>query len=433
MFFNLADFGAKGDGITLNTNAFAAAMNAVRNAGGGTLLIPPGRWKTGTVALVSDLTLVIARGAAVIGSESPDDYRHDATIRYHRESFYLFEGIGVANVEITGGGAILGNGPAFWEDEFFRDWNREGKHGLPYPCLRRPKARRPHAVIYFSDSNRLRIGNLAIFDAPTYTIWLVGCEDAVIEGLTVRNDRHGPNTDVLDLDCSRRVRISNCDFSAGDDCIALKSDPNRTGTGFACENITVSNCVLSSVTCAVRIGYEGDAPIRDCVFSNLTIHDTRMGLDILSIRPHIDTMHIKRGTPIDRIIFNGITMRNVLQPFFIWAGNELPESGYAGHIRDLLFRDIYADATAGSFIGANIPGAIADITFEQVVLRRRDAHPELPPDGDVFPSHWGGARNSGALLRVEHAERLALRHFQATSERPGEEVLLLRNSTLLDS
>ena len=107
----------------------------------------------------------------------------------------------------------------------------------------------------------------------------------------------------------------------------------------ACENIIVENCRLSSSTCAIRIGYEGDAPIRNLSFKNLEIVDSRHGIDILSIVP-ISKLRIDHGTPMDHFQFEDIRMTNVGQAFFLWAGNEPPRKGYNGHMRNFVFKNI---------------------------------------------------------------------------------------------
>ncbi|MBO7742169.1 MAG: hypothetical protein J6S21_06405, partial [Victivallales bacterium] len=211
-----------------------------------------------------------------------------------------------------------------------------------------------------------------------------------IQDITVRNPLCGPNTDVLDIDCSENVIISGCDIIAGDDCIALKSDTARLGEDKPCRNIAVTNCVFTAATCGVRIGYEGDGAITDCVFSNLVINDTKNAIDILSLTP-LPRPDYKTGTPIERISFSNITMRNVSYAFHVWCGTENEAQPYAAHISDLTFANITALTRNGSIIVSKDGAPIRNV-FMNCVRLIRDEHPCLakcvPCD---FPDVWGGA------------------------------------------
>ncbi len=408
MIFSVREFGAKGDGETADTTAIQAAIDAAAAAGGGEVLLPPGVYRSGTLRLADRLTLRIERGATLLASKEINDYRTDAKVHPQSLRHYLLDGHDVTELTIEGGGRIDGSGAAFWEKECFSGATEapldQERTPISYEVFK-PKPARP-VVIYLRDCRDVTIRDLTIVNAAAYTVWTLGCERVRIHGLTVRNPRLGPNTDVLDIDSSRRVRISDCDLEAGDDCIALKSDAFRLGRPAPCEDVAVANCVLSSATCAIRIGYEGDAPIRDCVFSNLTIRDARHGIDILSIAPAVTFTRIDRGTEIDRILFQNIVMRNVAQAFFVWAGNEDPKTTYAAHIENLRFCGIAADCVASSYVGSKDACAIRNLTFRDISLHIREAAPEIPDDADcrTIPSHWGGNWKSGglALRRLEH-------------------------------
>jgi polygalacturonase len=374
--FNVRDFGARGDGVALDSPSIQQAFDRAAAAGGGTVWFPPGIYLAGNLQLRDHLTVHLADGAVLKAVADPTAYPEDRTVHPTWLRHYLLEGRKVKNITIEGTGCIDGSGPAFWEDHYINDE------------VLAPKSWRP-AVIYLIDSQDIILRDFKIIDASSFTVWPIGCENVTIDNLTIRSPRNGPNTDCLDIDCCRNVRISNCNLDAGDDCIALKSDGVRLGRMMPCENIAVTNCTLSTTTCGVRIGYEGDAPIRDCVFSNLTMHQCCHGIDLLSIRPDAKANHIVQGTPIDRISFNNIVMHDVGKAIFLWAGREKPEFDFTGHIRGVSITGLQGEVTDSSYIGGNLDyAAIENLLLRDVRLVQNGRIDG--PGADGIPSHWGG-------------------------------------------
>ncbi|MBR2438699.1 MAG: right-handed parallel beta-helix repeat-containing protein [Lentisphaeria bacterium] len=408
MLITARQMGAAGDGSTDDTAAIAKGIETIRKNGGGTLFFEPGTYLSGTQRLCSNMELQLGPGAILKALPDISAYETDKTVPEVSLRHYLLHLDHLENVTISGPGTIDGSGPAFWEREYLvknvpplKD-GEEPPDNIPDPIWKyyvlKPKKERI-VTIYATGCSNLIFRDFQIHDAAAYTIWLIGSEFISIRNLHVHNRRSGPNTDILDIDCCRKVRISDCYLAAGDDSIALKSDPSRTGTDFACEDITVTNCVLTSATCGIRIGYEGDAPIRDCVFSNLTICNTNTGINMLSVNAPCQFAKLDKGTPIERLLFQNITMRNVGRVFFLWAGNQYPEHDYQGYIKDIRFSGIYAEGCTTSWIGSEFNNAISDITMEDVKIRIKeclDAEPEKDPV--AVPGIWGGQRRAGALV-----------------------------------
>jgi polygalacturonase len=228
---------------------------------------------------------------------------------------------------------------------------------------------------------------------------MLGCDEVAVERVTIDNPLDGPNTDGLDIDCCSNVHVNDCTITAGDDCVAVKSDGARMGTEKPCENIRVSRCRLTSTACAVRIGYEGDAPIRNCRFSDLSIQDTDIGIDIVSVMPeHLPVgMAIDKGARIQDIDCRDIAMQNVRRAIFIWLGKET-DRPFSGEIRNVSMENIRASARGGSYIGG-IPGQpVENIRLDKV-------HFEIIGPGEIAsdlsgPSVWGTQMPPyGLLLR----------------------------------
>lgn len=408
MLISVKTLGAAGDGKTDDSAAIAKGIALLKKNGGGTLVFESGIYLSGTQRLCDNMELRLEAGAVLKALPDLSAYERDNTVPEASLKYYLLHLDHLKNVTITGPGMIDGSGPSFWEREYLVQTVPPLKDGeeppdiVPDPIWKyfvmKPKKERI-VTIYASGCSNLTLRDLQIRDAAAYTVWMIGSEWITIRNLHVHNRRSGPNTDVLDIDCCRNVRISDCYLAAGDDSIALKSDPARTGTDFACENITVTNCVLRSSTCGIRIGYEGDAPIRNCVFSNLTISDTATGIDMLSLNSPCPFAKLDKGTPIEHLLFQNIIMHNVGRAFFLWAGNQYPERPYEGCIRDIHFSGIHADGQTTSWIGSQEENAVSGLVMDHVKLRIREsleAEPEKDPT--AVPGIWSGPLRSGALV-----------------------------------
>lgn len=408
MQINVRECGAVGDGLTLDTAAINCAIDKLRENGGGELLFPRGTYLTGTIFLASHLSLRFEYGACILGSPKPADYYCDDTVNPESLRHYLFYGDNCEDLFFSGSGLIDGNGEAFLENDFLFPVKKAS--GILDYNVRKPKPDRP-VLLYLTRCRDVCIEGLRWQNAPAYTIWMIQCEHVRICGISARNPRTFPNSDVLDIDCCRQVRIRDCDFEAGDDCIALKSDPYRLGGEGGCHDIMVTDSILSSATCAVRVGYEGDAPITDCSFSNLVVRDSRHGIDLLSIVPEVRFCRIEHGTPIERLQFSNITMRNVQQAFFLWAGRETTDGLHDGFIRNVLFSNITAACVGSSWIGAKFPGGIRDLTLERIQLVLDSSVPFRKNETGRIPSHWGGATAIGCINFL-NIDGLQLRNSQ---------------------
>jgi hypothetical protein len=193
---------------------------------------------------------------------------------------------------------------------------------------------RPGQMITFTECQDVLLRDVRIVDAPYWTVWPHGCDRVRITGISIINDRHTPNGDGINPDSCRDVIISDCYFNTGDDCIALRSDAGRlTDKHKPCENITVTNCVMITPCCAVRIGYVGDAPIRYCTFSNLVMVNTRTGINMLvpRIQQQADRLVSEHGPAIHHISFSNIQMDTRIG-WYLWVGEE---ASAPGGIRDI--------------------------------------------------------------------------------------------------
>lgn len=408
---SVLEHGAAGDGVTADTQAIQKAFDACSKTG-GVVEFPAGRYLTGSLFLRQGVNIHLHRGARLLGSTAPEDYSQ-APSDSERGPFpgigALIHGYGLEGVTIEGEGTIDGQGRAFWTGE------RLARN------VRKPKALRPHAMIHLVKCNRVCLNRVRLINSPCYTAWLMGCEDVDITGVTIDNPLDGPNTDGLDIDCCRRVRITDFTCSAGDDCIAVKSDITRLGEMASCEEVFVSDCVLRSTACAVRIGYEGDGPIRNCRFRNLAISDTDIGIDIVSVLPANQDTGVRHGAVIEGVFFESVSMRNTVRPLFIWLGNETG-GFFRGAIRNITIRDVSAEVRSAGFVGGMPGHRIEDVSLNNIRLEfvGQDSPGAVESDPDV----WGARTQPYGLIfrrvRGLRVNDLVMDWRRATGHQLGE-------------
>jgi len=306
-FFNAVDYGAVADGKTLCTKALQKAVDECAAAGGGTVYFPAGKYLSGAIFLKSNVTLHIGEGATLLASTNFGDFPpfkprwripSDDTKRSS-----LITGIDLKNIAVTGRGTLNGQGKPWWE-ALRKDKNRkEGqKKILTYG--------RPRVINLYRCHNVLLQG-VTIVDSPSWTVHPVGCENLVVDGISIINPESGPNTDGVNPESCRNVRISNCFIDTGDDCITLKSGRDEEGRlkGKPTENVTITNCVMYKGHGAIVIGSEMSGDVRNVTANNIVCVGTDRAVRIKSTRG--------RGGVVENIRFSNFVVENVREPIYI--------------------------------------------------------------------------------------------------------------------
>lgn len=315
--WDITHFGATSDGKKLNTLSIQKSIDACFQAGGGTVIIPAGVFISGTILLKSGVCIYLEENAVLKASENQQDYEIISGLNpkgepmFGKSGSFLIFAEKVKNISIQGTGKIDGSGASFWHDEMLTEY------------VKKPKQWRPWALICFVNCKNIDVSQVTLTNSPCYTLWNLGCKDVNIDGINIQNPINGPNTDGIDIDCCRNVIVRNCTIEGGDDAIAIKSDGGRLGKNRACQNIRITNSTLSSPpACAVRLGYEGDSPIKDVHCNNLTIKSSHHGINVVSIVADREAFAMGKGTRIKNVEFHDIQMQDVLQPIYIWMGSE---------------------------------------------------------------------------------------------------------------
>ena len=360
--YDIEAFGADGDGEKLNTEAIQKAIDQCAEQGGGIVRVSAGVFRTGTIRLRSHVTLHLMPGAVLLGSEDRSDYRRD-----------MIHIDGASHVGITGSGVIDASGPAFWEKRHDRAHQDSPESWRYVATWDYAHAERPGHAIRFLNSEHIRIRDVTIRNSPSWTLSFNNCRDVLVDGITIRNPLHGPNTDGIDIMSSENVRIVNCDIRTGDDAIVLKNDPRHE---FPTRNVTVANCVLSSVCNGFKLGTESRWGFENITFSNSIIYsddDMPPPFRVIS-GVAIETVD---GGILRNVTVSNIVMKNVRAPFFIRLGNRGrdQEEPVPGSLRGVLISNVIA---TGAVIPSSITGQ-PGYPVEEVTLR--DIHIETTGGG----------------------------------------------------
>jgi polygalacturonase len=390
--FNILDFGAVGDSLTVNTKAINIAIEEASEKGGGTVVIPPGTFISGTVILLSNVNLHFEPGSKLVGSKDTSDYllMDNALFKEGYNHFGLIYSVDAVHVSITGTGEINGNGTYFMNGldkphiggDFDRKFTRQGnefmKQGTVFEDGPVSYAYRPGMMITFERCENIHISDVTLKDTPEWTLRIGDCDNANVEGISILNNPLIPNSDGINCSNSRNIRISDCNIIAGDDAIIVNGwsdqpSPNDSAwnvpsfgnkTGYS-ENVTVTNCVLSSRSACIRVG-AGYHPMRNLAFSNLVTYNSNRGIIIIA----------RDNGPIENVLFSNIIINTRLYSGHWWGKGEpiqissvpATKNGKPGIINNIRFSNITATSEAGVLIYGTENSVIDNICLENIKL-----------------------------------------------------------------
>ena len=372
--YNVVDYGAVGNKIADDAKAIQKAIDECSANGGGTVLLPANHtFMSGPLCLKSNVNLHLEATAVLLANPDEGIYKLSAFGENRGEGMMWIYANGADNISITGKGTIHGNGIAFMGKEL--DDSYELKPVTTFDP-------RPH-VLTLTDVKNLTIRDITIRDGAYWTVHLIGCDGAVIDGISLLNNLKIRNGDGIDLDHSRNVRISNCHITSGDDCICLKNRREFEQYG-PCHDITVTNCVMTSRSCAIKIGSENMDSIYNVVFDNCVITRSNRGLGI---------QNRDEGTVTD-VMFSNIIMDCQLwsdvwwgkaEPIYVtsyprangnhkdanWRFPKGETVGRCGEVSRIYFNNIVANSENGCFVGGDIEGKVNNVHFCNVRLVRK--------------------------------------------------------------
>ncbi|QHN77086.1 hypothetical protein HN51_054508 [Arachis hypogaea] len=297
---SITEFGAVGDGITLNTKAFQNAifyLNSFADKGGAKLFVPAGQWLTGSFDLISHLTLWLDKDAVILGSTNSDDWPIvDSLPSYGRgrelpggRHKSLIYGNNLTDVIITGNNGTIDGQGRIW-------WSRFRNKTLDYT--------RPHLVELMNSSGIL-ISNLTFLNSPFWNIHPVYCSHVTVQNVTIHAPSSSPNTDGINPDSSDDICIEDCYISTGDDLVAIKSGWDEYGISFGrpSTNIVIRRLVGKTTSAGIAIGSEMSGGVSGVFAEDIYIFDSHTGIGIKTARG--------RGGYVRNVYISKMTLDNV--------------------------------------------------------------------------------------------------------------------------
>ena len=413
--YDIRDYGAVSDTTRLSTAAVQQAIDACSQAGGGRVVVPTGNYKIGTIVLKSNVQLHIEHGATLFGSTNLNDYRpmksDYVSLRTQTETVQLIYADGVQNIVLSGTGTIDGRGRAFKK----LSWNDEG-------------ITRPH-LIRFIQSQDITIRDVTLRNSGCWMQHFLACDRLKIEDIKVFN-RNNYNNDALDLDGCHEVIVQGMLADSDDDGITLKSTSPRL-----CENIRISDCVVSSHCNAIKLGTETNGGFRNISISGIVVKPSYnqqekffgqwRGSSVISLE-------ITDGGVMENVLVSDIVAEGTEAPIFIWLGNrargykEGVPVGQIGSIRGITLSHIRvrdAGPMGCSILG--LPGhPIENVRLSDIVIEHRGGAGKVEVPTDLKEKEYPEATMFGLLpakgFFVRHARNVTFEGIETRTTEPDE-------------
>lgn len=340
--YSITDYGAIGDGSTVNTASIQKAVDACRADGGGRIVIPTGDFVSGTICLHSNMELRLDPGAVLLASKNGEDYPDFSCDQWNKDDApratsrcMIYAGF-CENVSITGMGTINCQGSHFCKEVLCEDGNYR---------FRRISTECPARMIFIMGCSNVRLEDFTMREmAGGWGCWINNCQYVSADKVKMYCNPRYPNSDGIHVNCSVDVCISNCIIHSGDDCIIVRANTKTLPEKRPCERIVVKGCVLSSKCNAIRVAWREDGIIRNCVFSDLVVTDSSQGLTIELPDHSHPTDTSGNSTRISNLCFNNIVLDRIARaPIKVY----IHPDNLVDRIQDIVFSNV--TSTSGEF------------------------------------------------------------------------------------
>lgn len=415
--FKVTDYGAVGDGATLNTAPIQKAIDDCSAAGGGVVLVHPGDFVTGTLDLRSGVMLEIAKGARLLGSTDFADYPPrvpknetvmDTWMKLTQSLIYAER---CERIGIRGEGVIDGRGS---------QENFPGKNGIA------AMPNRPF-LLRVVECRDIIVDGITLKDPASWTQNYLNCDNVILQGVRVSSLKNW-NNDAFDIDGCRNVIVRNCSSLSVDDGLCFKGAGLRD-----MENVLVEDCEFLTPCNPIKFGTDSQGGFRNFVIRNVKIggspapalHKSRHAISGISLQS-VD------GGTLERILITGVRMNETHSPFCLRLGDRgRVKPGMAhpapGAIRHIILENIEGGGhqQRGSII-SGIPGAkVQDVVLHNVNLAvagggtEADAQRDVPELVNVYPDAFSFGKTVPAYgFWIRHAERITFDRVTVTLNAP---------------
>lgn len=410
MDYLITDYGAVPDGRTNARHAIQRALDDCSLNGGGRVVVPAGKFLSGTLRIRSNTELYLAPGAVIIASLAQDDILQcEELFAAGEEGTWLDGGFFLCafhekNITLSGQGMIEGQGEKVFSE--VRDFSENHE----YPKI--PLLEKRPRLTFFEDVQNLTVRDITFRNACFWTLHLAGCRDVLVDGIRIFNDPRGANNDGIDPDTCRNVVIRGCIIETGDDAIVVKNSKEMASKYGTCENIIIMGCVLASHDSALKIGTETFLGIRHVIMSDCVFSDCSRGVGIWArdgaVIEDISVHHVTGSTrrwgdcPIGNRYWWGKG-----EPVFLDAAPR-ESGGVPGMIRKVSFDHLTMDSQSCIFLSGEENAVLEDISIKDCTFRM---HPQTTGKPDVFdeqPSVRNLYKHEIPALFARHVNRLTV-------------------------
>ena len=426
--FSIEDYGAIGDGHTLNTVAFSKAIGACSRAGGGRVMVPPGLWLTGPIELQSNVNLVVERGALI--QMTSDHSQYPIIKASGKSNNYVIAspiyGYGLDHIAITGegiidgagetwrpvkkekvtaaqwkgfiasGGALGDNGKIWWPskealegEQYVRDLKKKRKDLKAEDYLPARDYLRPY-MVYLINCKNVLVRGVTIRNSPKFVFYPNNCTNLTMDHVNIFNDYWAQNGDGIDISRCRNVLIYHCNVSAGDDGICMKSSGSKDGDlAPGLENVVIARCVVYHAHGGFVIGSNTDGGMENIFVSDCDFIGTDIGVRVKS--------NAGRGGLVKNIYVKNIFMKDIIHEAILF--NTYYEDKPAGktenkdpmkihdktpHFTDFYFDSIYCRGAESALSVTGLPEMPVDSIFFKNMIITANKGVETTEAKDLF-------------------------------------------------
>lgn len=334
----ITTYGAKGDGKTLNTTAIQNSIDLAHSHGGGKVIIPKGRYLTGTIELKSNVKLEVQPNAVLLGSTNPYHYRGldmagrpESPKKDDNSQLALIVAYKANNIAISGGGTIDGQGRALAVK--IDSLHHAGIVVDPNysKTSHRPNERMRPKLLRLSTCKNVTITNLSCKNSACWGLSFELCNTLKLDRLDIYNRAYW-NNDGMDISDSKNVQVTNCKINSADDGICLKS----YYPGYANDSIYIANCHVISGASAIKFGTASYGGFKNITIKNIKVTDT--------FRSAIALESVDGGT-IENINIDNIVAKNTGNAIFIRLGHRDGET--PGKLRNVHLKNLSVQVPFG--------------------------------------------------------------------------------------